>query len=124
MITSRRIFLAGSASLVVTSPLSMPALAASGRKTNLVVVMLRGGMDGLAAAPFVGDDTLVKMRPDINVSRPMKVSGDFALHRAGVEYRQLVLVDNGEMVAPEMPEALENGRIPIDRLMMPNGQLI
>ena len=80
MITSRRIFLAGSASLVVTSPLSMPALAASGRKTNLVVVMLRGGMDGLAAAPFVGDDTLVKMRPDINVSRPMKVSGDFALH--------------------------------------------
>ena len=52
----------------------MPALAASGRKTNLVVVMLRGGMDGLAAAPFVGDDTLVKMRPDINVSRPMKIS--------------------------------------------------
>lgn len=80
MITSRRIFLAGSASLFVTSPLSMPALAASGRKTNLVVVMLRGGMDGLAAAPFIGDDTLVKMRPDINVSRPMKISGDFALH--------------------------------------------
>ena len=49
---------------------------------------------------------------------------DVALHRAGVEYRQLVLVDNGEMVAPEMPEALENGRITIDRLMMPNGQLI
>ena len=35
MITSRRIFLAGSASLVVTSPLSMPALAAGGRKTTL-----------------------------------------------------------------------------------------
>ena len=72
MITSRRIFLAGSASLVVTSPLSMPALAAGGRKTNLVVVMLRGGMDGLAAAPFIGDDTLVRMRPDISINSPMK----------------------------------------------------
>ena len=80
MITSRRIFLAGSASLVVTSPLSMPALAAGGRKTNLVVVMLRGGMDGLAAAPFIGDDTLVRMRPDISINSPMKISGDFALH--------------------------------------------
>ena len=80
MITSRRIFLAGSASLVVTSPLSMPALATDGRKTNLVVVMLRGGMDGLAAAPFIGDDTLVTMRPDISINSPMKISGDFALH--------------------------------------------
>ena len=49
---------------------------------------------------------------------------DVALHRAGVEYRQLVLVDDGEMVAPEMPETLEDGRITIDRLIMPNGQLI
>ena len=80
MITSRRIFLAGSASLVVTSPLTMPAMAASGRKTNLVVVMLRGGMDGLAAAPYIGDDTLAKMRPDISIDRPVKISGDFALH--------------------------------------------
>ena len=57
----------------------MPALAASGRKTNLVVVMLRGGMDACRRAlrrrRHAGE-----MRPDINVSRPMKVSGDFALH--------------------------------------------
>ena len=80
MITSRRVFLAGSASLFVTSTLNKPAFAASGRKTNLIVVMLRGGMDGLAAVPFTGDDTLTKVRPDINVRQPMKLNGDFALH--------------------------------------------
>ena len=78
MITSRRVFLAGSASLFVTSTLNKPAVAASGRKTNLIVVMLRGGMDGLAAVPFTGDDTLTKVRPDINVRQPMKLNGDFA----------------------------------------------
>jgi uncharacterized protein (DUF1501 family) len=80
MITSRRVFLAGSASLFVTSTLNKSAFAASGRKTNLIVVMLRGGMDGLAAVPFTGDDTLTKVRPDINVRQPMKLNGDFALH--------------------------------------------
>ncbi len=80
MIASRRVFLAGSASLFVTSTLNKPAVAASGRKTNLIVVMLRGGMDGLAAVPFTGDDTLTKVRPDINVRQPMKLNSDFALH--------------------------------------------
>ena len=89
MITSRRTFLAGSASLFVMSPLKTPALAALGRKTNLIVVMLRGGMDGLAAVPFIGDDTLARFRPDINVNQPMKISGDFALHPELRRFKQL-----------------------------------
>ena len=36
--------------LFVTSTLNKPAVATSGRKTNLIVVMLCGGMDGLAKA--------------------------------------------------------------------------
>lgn len=89
MNTSRRVFLAGSASLFVTSPLTTPAFATSGRKANLVVVMLRGGMDGLAAAPFTGDDTLARMRPDISVNRPVKIGGDFALHPQLREFKSL-----------------------------------
>ena len=71
MITSRRVFLSGSASLIVTSALSTNAVAAGSKKTNLVVVMLRGGMDGLAAVPFVGDKVLSNARPDIGIDNPV-----------------------------------------------------
>ena len=37
-------------------------------------------MDGLAAVPFIGDNTLVKVRPDINVNSQIKLNSDFALH--------------------------------------------
>jgi uncharacterized protein (DUF1501 family) len=80
MIISRRVFLSGSASLIVTSALSANAVAAGSEKTNLVVVMLRGGMDGLAAVPFVGDNVLSNARPDIGIDNPSSITGDFALH--------------------------------------------
>jgi uncharacterized protein (DUF1501 family) len=46
---SRRIFLAGSTSLILTAPLLSKAIAANQTKNNLVIIMLRGGMDGLTA---------------------------------------------------------------------------
>ena len=80
MITSRRVFLSGSASLIVTSALPSNAVSNGSKKTNLVVVMLRGGMDGLAAVPFVGDKVLSNARPDIGIDNPVSITGDFALH--------------------------------------------
>ena len=56
MITSRRVFLAGSTSFCHVN--FNKTSYCIRRKTNLIVVMLRGGMDGLAAVPFTGDDTL------------------------------------------------------------------
>ena len=46
---SRRVFLAGSTSLILTTPILKKAIGSSKTKKNLVIVMLRGGMDGLTA---------------------------------------------------------------------------
>ena len=62
---SRRVFLSGSASLIVTAPMLSKGFASGITKKNLVVVMLRGGMDGLTAVPFIGNDILAKARPFI-----------------------------------------------------------
>ena len=80
MNVSRRVFLSGSASLIVTAPILSKAFASSITKKNLVVIMLRGGMDGLTAVPFIGNDILAKARPDIGVDKPIKITPDFALH--------------------------------------------
>ena len=77
---SRRVFLSGSASLIVTAPMISNAFGSSLTKKNLVVVMLRGGMDGLTAVPFIGNNILANARPDIGVKKPLKLTSDFALH--------------------------------------------
>ena len=77
---SRRVFLTGSASLIVTAPMISNAFSSTLTKKNLVVVMLRGGMDGLTAVPFIGNNILAEARPDIGVEKPLKITSDFALH--------------------------------------------
>ena len=39
-----------------------PTLASKGPKKNLVVIMLRGGMDGLCAIPIKDDKNFQKLR--------------------------------------------------------------
>ena len=77
---SRRIFLAGSTSLILTAPVLSKAIASNKEKKNLVIIMLRGGMDGLTAVPFIGNNILTKLRPDIGVSKPIPITPNFALH--------------------------------------------
>ena len=48
---SRRDFLKGTATTLFLAGFNLPALASSSKKKNLVVIMLRGGMDGLCAVP-------------------------------------------------------------------------
>ena len=65
---SRRYFSIGSASLFLSGSAPYKLLANSiNKKKNLIVIMLRGAMDGLSAVPYVHDNTLQKMRPDIVV---------------------------------------------------------
>ena len=53
MRTTRRHFIAGSSAVFLAgSPLSR-SLAGPSEKRNLIVVMLRGGMDGLTAKPSI-----------------------------------------------------------------------
>ena len=46
-------------------------------KKNLVIIMLRGGMDGLCAIPIKGDKNFEKLRSKINLDRTLKLTSDF-----------------------------------------------
>ena len=63
--------------------------ANSGKKKNLVIIMLRGGMDGLCAIPVKGDKNFEKLRSKINLDRTLKLTSDFDLHPALKTFKSL-----------------------------------
>ncbi len=78
---SRRDFLKGSAATTLfLAGFNLPALATTSKKKNLVVIMLRGGMDGLCAVPVIGDKNFEKRRKNILITDTIKLNSDFALH--------------------------------------------
>ncbi|MGE4013762.1 MAG: hypothetical protein AB7G15_16680, partial [Alphaproteobacteria bacterium] len=64
------------------------ALAAAPTDRRLVLVILRGGLDGLAAVPPYADENYRRLRPNIAVARPgaadgaLDLDGYFGLHPA------------------------------------------
>ena len=81
MSLSRRQFNIGTASLLLSAGLPSNVLSNQyGNKKNLVVIMLRGAMDGLSAVPYIHDNTLEKVRPDIFVKNNLYLNSDFSLH--------------------------------------------
>jgi uncharacterized protein (DUF1501 family) len=49
-------------------------------KKNLIIISLRGGMDGLTAIPVIGDKNLKKKRKKLILEETLKLNSDFALH--------------------------------------------
>ena len=78
MIT-RRAFLTGSMTVTLLGSPLFSAFAEKSKKRNLVVISLRGGMDGLSAVPPI-DRALEKYRPDILVRKTLPLTSDFSLH--------------------------------------------
>lgn len=82
----RRQFLAGAGSGGLLTLAGAPGLAQDGTRASeavsLLVVMLRGGMDGLAAVPPVGDAGLAALRPSIAPKAVRPLNADFSLHPA------------------------------------------
>ena len=60
-----------------------------GSKKNLVIIMLRGGMDGLCAIPVKGDKNFEKLRSKINLDRTLQLTSDFDLHPALKTFKNL-----------------------------------
>ena len=56
------------------------SLAKDVSETRLLVILLRGGMDGLYAVPPIGDSQLAGLRRHINPQEFHKLDGFFALH--------------------------------------------
>ena len=65
------------------------SLANNQNKKNLVVVMLRGGMDGLCAIPVKSDKNFEKLRSKINLDKTLPLTSDFDLHPALKTFKSL-----------------------------------
>ncbi len=80
----RRKFLLGGATLgcsLAASPFLTPVALASGPWDNrLVVIVLRGAMDGLDAARPLFDRDYASLRPNLNDGKGIPVANDWALH--------------------------------------------
>lgn len=80
----RRHFLHTAGSLAALNFAAFPTGLARAAETapRLLVVMLRGGMDGLTAVPPVGDPQYLAIRPTIGIQAGLRLDGSFALHPA------------------------------------------
>ena len=86
--TSRRRFLATSATLTLLAPFTRLAVAAPNPDARFVLVILRGGLDGLAAVPAYAEPQYAALRGPLALARPgeeggvLDLDGTFGLHPA------------------------------------------
>ena len=77
---TRRNFLKGSLASLFLAGSGIPVYSSTKTKKNLVVIMLRGGMDALCAVPVIGDKDFEKRRKQLILNDTIKLNSDFALH--------------------------------------------
>jgi uncharacterized protein (DUF1501 family) len=84
----RRRFLTAGATLTLLGPLADRAFAAATDDARFVLVILRGGLDGMAAVPAYGESRYASLRGALALAAPgraggvLKLDGLFGLHPA------------------------------------------
>jgi uncharacterized protein (DUF1501 family) len=71
---TRREFLKVSGASLFLAGLPLPGFTKDKPPGNISVIMLEGGMDGLAAVPPFGDPNLLKMRKDLTPEKFLKLN--------------------------------------------------
>ncbi len=85
---SRRVFLQGIGALAAGTALPGVLFAHTGGNARLVVVILRGALDGLAAVPPISDPAYAPLRRELAIAAPgsadgaLRLDGAFGLHPA------------------------------------------
>jgi len=79
--TSRRRFLAGAGAFALSSALPDVLFAKTGGSSRLVVVILRGALDGLAAVPPYADPDYAALHRELAIAAPGTPDGALALDR-------------------------------------------
>lgn len=100
---SRRALLVTGGALVAWAHLPRAVRAASGRDPNLIVIILRGALDGLAAAGPVGDPDYASLHGDIALSltgehAALPLDGFFALNPAMPTFARLYKAGQATLV--------------------------
>jgi uncharacterized protein (DUF1501 family) len=78
--TSRRRFLRGVGALAAGAAIPNALFAYTGGSARLVVIILRGALDGLAAVPPFGDPAYAGLHRDLAIAPPGSVDGALALN--------------------------------------------
>ena len=98
MKVTRRNFLKGSLATLFLAGSGIPVYSSTKAKKNLVVIMLRGGMDALCAVPVIGDKDLKKRRKELILDETIKLSTDFSLHPGLKGFHELWKEKKGAIV--------------------------
>jgi uncharacterized protein (DUF1501 family) len=80
MNSSRRRFLVGAGALAATTAIPSALFAYTGGSSRLVVVILRGALDGLAAVPPYGDPDYSSLHRELAIAAPGAPDGALALN--------------------------------------------
>src|SRR5271156_6473332 len=80
MDSSRRRFLLGAGALAATATIPNALFAYTGGSSRLVVVILRGALDGLAAVPPYGDPDYANLHRELAIAAPGGPDGALALN--------------------------------------------
>jgi uncharacterized protein (DUF1501 family) len=78
--TGRRRFLIGAGALAATATIPNALFAYTGGSSRLVVVILRGALDGLAAVPPYGDPDYASLHRELAIAAPGGPDGALALN--------------------------------------------
>ena len=106
----RRKFLASSAALTLAAyPTHLSASARALPKGKIIVVILEGGMDGLAAVPATGDPFLRRARPSIELLDAIPLNSLFGLHPSLHGFAQLLAKGQAAIIhATALPYTLRS----------------
>ncbi|HVY19607.1 MAG TPA: DUF1501 domain-containing protein [Bauldia sp.] len=108
MITRRHLLATTAASLFFAG-FPLRGFAQKRELGKIAVIILEGGMDGLAAVPPIGDPSLFKRRKDLVASKAIKLDPFFGLHPNFVAFAQMLANNEAAIVhATSIPYTLRS----------------
>ena len=95
---TRRQFLKASGASLFLAGLPLPGFTKDKPPGTISVILLEGGMDGLAAVPPFGDPNLSKMRKNLVPENYLKLNSFFGLHPSFQYFSGLMAKNNASVV--------------------------
>ena len=95
---TRRQFLQASGASLFLAGVPIPGFTKDKPPGTISVIMLEGGMDGLAAVPPIGDPNFSRMRKDLIPDNYLKLNSLFGLHPSFQYFAGLMAKNNASIV--------------------------
>ena len=95
---TRRQFLKASGASLFLAGIPLPGITKDKPPGTISVILLEGGMDGLAAVPPFGDQNLSKMRKNLVPENYLKLNSFFGLHPSFQYFSGLMAKNNASVV--------------------------